>query len=250
MSSCNHCGIDYGTNSFSYCLHCGTQMVPTSDLPTLETKVPQLENQQTVILQNVRSENTKLKSQITELKKNIESVFGGTEEPVEKRLERIFKISGFERNSNRGWVLRAEDPEDPKTDYYNSYIPISEGSFLLYQSGEAGEEEDPVFMYIATYTRTVDFEKELADIRVLLAACFVADVACSFVIVTNEDLSKKKSLLNEVFNQMKTALPRNERKYYDLEIWDKDGLLENEHELKIKINPATPTSKRPKLSKP
>lgn len=135
--------------------------------------------------------------------------------------------------------MRSHENDEGKTEYYDVFIPGGHGNFSLYQRGTNDDDDDePSFLYIALYSRAVDLENELADIRVLLDDCSQEDVGCGFIMATNEDLSKQIPRVLKAFDEMKTFLPKSERKYYELGVWDWDGLLENEYTLKIKIDPA------------
>jgi hypothetical protein len=237
MKNCPSCDAGLTKKDETYCTSCGHQLVATADLPTLDL------NEQTLLMKKISSQNLKLRLKVADLEKQVESVFGGTPEPVEKRLSRILQILGFERSaipSFRRWYVDEETSEDK---WYNVRLIKSLGNFLPY---EFDDDENVEFLYVATYKSAVDLENELADIRVVLGDCAAKDVGCIFVISTNEDLKKHKKRAMAAFDEMKTFLPKRKQSVYSLEIWDKEGILEKEYECKIRGRARAARARKPK----
>lgn len=195
---------------------------------------PVLDRLQSIIEEKtiqLETENTELKKQVSNLlKKGVpEETKSSDEEPVERRMDRILKVLGAER-SILGVFYR-----DIKEGQERYELPTREGSFNLYAISDGTYISD--YWYVAMHEQIHNLEKELADIRVLMGLCSQGQgVECNFAIVTNEDISKKIHLVKKAFNKMKAFLKPDERELFNLDVWDKTGLLAKEKELGIKID--------------
>ena len=56
-----------------------------------------------------------------------------------------------------------------------------------------------------------------------------------FIIATNQDLSKEKKKLVEKFKKMLNFIPKNQRQFFSLELWDNKGLLRQERSSGLKL---------------
>ena len=176
-------------------------------------------------------------------------LFGTSEEDVNKRVERILAVSGYEKDilgrvSQFCFEERLQDFEF-RTIRISGYL----GDFHFHKRVASNDQDADEVMYIASYRQAVDFEKELADIRVLLAETASKRLPCVFVMATNEDLSQHRSLLKKNFNTIKMSLPPKVRTSYRLEIWDAPSLRESEYTLRIKIKPKAPPKRKAKPAK-
>ncbi len=198
------------------------------DNPVLD-RLQSIIEERTLQLQN---ENVELKKQITNiLKKGVPEAQADREEPVEKRVDRIFKILEAVREFVGVFEREVGDEED------NYQLPTNEGNFSLYVIWDEDKEYISEYLYICVDENISDLERVLADVRVLLKGCSQGQgVECQFIIATNSDLSGQKAKAKKAFDKMKMLLKASDRKLFSLEIWDKDGLLAKEKELGIKVD--------------
>jgi len=246
--TCANCGSEFRDSSVYFCLNCGKALVPESEVPTLPNARSSKPSRKTRLRskeESLETENRKLKEEIEELKKTSAVLFGTKEEDLKKRVARILKVSGYESDIF-GSVDRTYEKDDGSRAYYSTNVSGFLGNFSLYTSPAKYDDEDEVVAYVGEYPAVTDFEKELADLRVLLHECSEAGLPCTFVIATNEDLSDHKKLLTKHFNQIKTFVRRSARSSYQLQIWDRAALAELEYDLKIKVRPNTAAKPRPK----
>lgn len=190
--------------------------------------------------QSTQQEVQTLRNEIERLRAQSISKFGTPPEPLGKRLERILRVSKYERSSN-GWTIVHIVDEDGDETVDDRYLPTSHGNFSLYTI--ESDEGAYVNLYIASYTKPMNLDAELADIRVLMGECHERQAAADFVIATDEDLTKQKTGIASTFAKLKTCLPRLDRKFYTLEVWDARELFEIEYSLNIR---AIAKSQKPK----
>jgi hypothetical protein len=203
-----------------------------SDNPVLDRLQSIIEGK-TVRLEN---DNAELKRQISNLlKKGVPEANSNSEESVQKRVDRVLKVMGAERNLTGEFYREAEEGGDEEFE-----LPTDEGNFRLYtileeDTGLYEYYSDYIFVSVPSESTTV--ERELADIRVLMGLCSKGqDVECQFIIATNEDLSQKVKQITKAFDKMKMYLKPDQRNNFTLELWDKNGLQAKEIELGIRID--------------
>lgn len=239
MSKCHKCNHDSGHASYEFCTECGAKLeITTSELPTLANAKRSARNKPTAS-KSVEDENRTLRQEIERLKETSELLFGLTEEAAEKRVPRILGVSGFARN-RLGMVEKGFVNKTGGFSYNTIYVPGRINKFEFYRGSPANDLDQDKILYVAVYRKPVDFEKELADIRQLIAQCDEQRIGATFVIATNEDLRKHKAKVRQHFNEMRVTVPRNRRAEFRLEIWDQKELLNLEHKLKIKVVPKEP----------
>lgn len=184
---------------------------------------------------DLKSENVALKAQISKLlKEGVPSakVDKYDEEPVSKRMEKILKLSSAVEQDgvfNQGSFVRIVN--DERTDIA---LETVQGNFQLYFRKRENKVFD--FWYVSIREGAVNIERELADIRILLEDCYKYETECTFIIVTDDDLSPQFESIQKMFNKMKVIAGIKAGKRYQLEIWDKETLLAKEKELGIKID--------------
>lgn len=162
-------------------------------------------------------------------------------QPLTRRLDRVLKLINAQLEISGSFVYhKGED-----TFYVSVYartigadaqyrrVPSDEGGFRLYFVREGGRIVQ--FLYISVPKREIDFENELADVRVLMEECSKSNVGCTFAIVADKDLNKYKEPVGQAFDEMKTFLKSQVQDDFHLEIWDQDALLQKEKELGIKV---------------
>ncbi len=239
MSKCPQCDHDSGHASYAFCTECGTQLeIATSELPTLAR--PKTLAKKKGSAKSVEDENQTLRKEIERLKKTSEVLFGATEEDASKRVSRILAVSGFER-STIGKVEKGFVDQDYEVSYNTTYLQGNLNDFRFYRARAANDVDQDLVRYVAIYPEPVDLEKELADIRQLIAQCDEKRIGVAFVIATNEDLREHKDKVKQHFNEMRMTVPRDRRARYHLEIWDQKELLKLERKLKIKVIPRKPS---------
>ncbi len=235
MSKCSKCNHDLEHSSYAFCTECGTPLVPLSELPTLPNAKSPAKKKRTKA-SSVDDENKKLKDEIEKLKTRSSVLFGTTEEEADNRVKRILTVSGFTADI-LGRVANAYVDHYGEISYRSIKLPGYVNEFKFYKKPPRSDIDSDEIKYVATYRSAVDLQKELADIRLLLSACSVKDIGCTFVLATNEDLTKHRSLVMNHFRQMKTVLAVKKRALYTLELWDQKQLLKLEYDLMIKVIP-------------
>jgi hypothetical protein len=197
-----------------------------ADNPVLDRLESIIEDKRT----RLENENAKLKKQITELPKKggLKTIYG-EEESIDKRIERVFKVLGAEKEYS-GEFYR-ETPQGNK----QIKLPISQGNFNLFITKEGDSLLN--LMYVSVVESGINIKTELSDVRVLMQLASKGQgVECNFIIVTNDDLSSKVAAIQKDFAHMKTFLNLDDRDLFELEVWDKNTLLVQEEQLGIKVN--------------
>ena len=154
------------------------------------------------------------------------------EERVRTRVERIIKLIRAERLYVEYVEFVGEDGE-PEQMF--GFLP-EQGHFELYKVPK-GEEGIQYLRYLAMVEDNIRWDRDFADIRVLMGN-MDDDLAvpCKFIIVTNADVAAEKKRLETAFDKMKSFIKDGKGQHFELEIWDKSGLLEKEKELGIKVD--------------
>lgn len=184
----------------------------------------------------LEKENAELRNQLDLILKEGKTVRKAEGvENVSNRMKRILTLKNAEKQGR--FSLDSDGSfstgEGEKKKVHK--LPTEQGNFNLYflKSGNyiVG------FWYVLIKESRIDYEKELADIRVLMEGCSKGqDAKCIFIIATNEDLSSQSESIHKAFNKMKTFIDEKSRRFFSLEIWDKQGLLQKEKELGIKVD--------------
>jgi predicted nucleotide-binding protein len=155
-------------------------------------------------------------------------------EPIDVRLSRILKIKKIEREFFGKIVL---PPQDDGL-IISFEVPARQGDLEFFVQGN---EINPKGFYISNPmdyegNSTMKFEKQLADIRVLLEDnCQRSEVSFTFVLVSDQDESINRPRLISAFEKAKTFMngfPEN----FSLEIWDIKEISRQEGELGIKVD--------------
>jgi len=180
---------------------------------------------------NFERENLELKKQIESfLKKGVIFSKPVREEYALTRVKRIIDLIDAQRTFTSPFFT-IETGEIKRTYFY----PSLQGEFNLFSYPRRGKPS--VLYYFAIIEGDVRWDRNLADVRVLMQKCSEGiNIPCIFIIATNEDLKTEKKNINEVFNKMKSFVKEDQRGLFSLEIWDKTGLIEKEKELGIKID--------------
>ena len=202
----------------------------------------------------VGEQTEELEAEVTRLKSELDRVLrtGSPSEPnnarkvsLGRRLDRIEKIMGAKAVSGSHLDLRRTAAgqhrlNDPYTFDVSSLdgttfdLPASEGNFTLrYITGENGSVQS--IYYIVVLRGSVDFEEQLADIRVLMERYPDIDLPCTFVMVSTKDMSTMKVPLHQAFEQVKGFIASGTRDRFSLEVWDRDALRQKELDMGIKV---------------
>jgi len=183
---------------------------------------------------SLEAEVHNLKSELaTILKKGVAKKESIEIESASVRMSRIFKIKNAEDQtySLYGGSVVFGEGEEEKT----IYLKKEQGDFDLYFL--MGEGEIFEYWYVYIQNRKTNIDQQLADIRVLLNDCVnMEDIEFKFVIATNEDMNKQTSLIHQKFKRMLEFVPKKHRPRFSLEIWDENGLTEQEKLLGLKID--------------
>jgi len=182
---------------------------------------------------SLEAEIADLKSKLTiVLQKGASKKLPSAEESISKRMARIFKLNNAQEQvyaSGGGSVVFGEGDKEKTI-----YLQKRQGDFELYfLISEIGTISN--YWYVSEQN-TIKIEKELADIRVLIDSCLnKLDIEFKFIIATNQDLSHEQERIKKSFSKMLEFIPKKHRKRFTLEIWDKNGILEQERKLGLKI---------------
>lgn len=239
MIKCSNCDSQYNENEFQYCRKCGNQLSSVSEPPTRQLTPKKDRTAKTLQLKtnpSLEAENERLKKEIERLKETSENQFGKRVEAASTRVKRVLTVTGFKYNLRGNVDVSYYSPEDG-FDFRTMHIPFMVGSFYLYTRPPREDLDDTEVIYAAHYENPADFEKELADVRVLLSEMAEQGVRGRFWIATNENLSSHRKLIQKNFTAIKSFLPIKVRQKYSLEILDSAPLLKKEYELKIKVRP-------------
>jgi hypothetical protein len=197
---------------------------------------PVLDRLQSIIEQKtvqLEQENIELKKQLSSFFKRGEGEPKATpvqEETVEFRMERILKLHNAERTYS-GSFTRGEGRQKQAIKFPNSM-----GNFQLYAPFKRADVILDLW-YVSVVENDVNFERQLADIRVITEQCSQGqDMPCKFIIATSDDLTGKVSRIRKAFTKIKSFVNVEARGLFTLEIWDKKGLLQKEKELGIKVD--------------
>lgn len=199
-----------------------------ADNPVLD-RLPSILETQT---EELKAENASLKTKITQMlrqgpptpkKRDVES--------VTTRVGRIFALSNAIEQD--GIITSGSFTREVNDERVSIQLLTEQGNFQLYFRKR--EKAIFGFWYVAIVETEVSVDRELADIRVLMEDCHQKAVSCTFIIATNNDLSAQAELVRKKFEKMKTIVKIEKGTRYQLETWDKEGLLIKEKELGIKI---------------
>lgn len=206
------------------------------DNPVLDRIGSEVERKHADLIQ----ENANLREQITLLMKKGGSVdkteiSSSGEEVTAKRINRIIEIEGLVRQ--HAWDLGGHNGSvvfTKKEGKITVAYPDEQGDFKLYFK----QEDNTIWKatYIATLNRVV-YEHQMADVRVLVGKCAKKnyELSCEFIIATNQDLTTAKEAIEQGFKKMKDFIKPEYRDLFSILIWDKQGLLNKEKELGLKI---------------
>lgn len=208
------------------------------DNPVLD-RLESVVEQRTIELER---ENAELKEQISNiLKKGAPVQKPTTAETVSERVVRILNLKNADKKSSPG-IKSAEFMRTIGEKKKSYQLPAQQGNFNLYfllggKTKEGGSYHINEYWYVSIIEHGVDWARQLADVRVLMENCSKEQkVECLFVIATNDDLSSESDSINAAFQKMKTFIKEDARRLFDLAIWDRQGLLEKEKELGIRID--------------
>jgi len=181
----------------------------------------------------LEAEIIKLKSELTKvLQKGISKKSTSAEEDVSTRMDRIFKLKRAENQAyslDSGSVVFGEGDKEQTI-----HLQKDQGNFNLYYLMNKDGTIDE-YWYVSSQN-TIKIEKELADIRVLIDACLnKLDIEFKFILATNQGLRQQQEFIQNSFIRMLEFIPKKQRKRFSLEIWDKEGLVEQEKILGLKI---------------
>ncbi len=194
-----------------------------ADNPVLDRIGSIIENR----IATLEAERQQLKNDLSNiLQKGIPKERKPTGTPVTKRIDRVTKLVGAERQYSYGHFKRED----------KSYtVPGDQGNFHLYFVKQDTTIKE--FWYLSVRAGRFDYKDDLADLRVLMQNCVdQGGTGCKFIVATNDDLSGLRKEITTVFQKMKSKLPTEHRSRFELEIWDDSGLLEVEKELGLKVD--------------
>ncbi len=202
-----------------------------SDNPVLD----KLESIVGATVEELQNENAELKKRIDNLQKGKRSSKLVTSpersKNLDERVDRIFKLLNAERQIFEGSFLREKD--DGKKESFKQLA--EQGNFhLYYVMNDDGNIHYAI--YLSQHTDKFNTEEAFADIRVLLERNSSGqNMRTKFIIATNQDLSKEKKKLVEKFKKMLNFIPKNQRQFFSLELWDNKGLLRQERSSGLKL---------------
>ncbi len=188
----------------------------------------------------IENKTHQLQDQVVGLKEQLDNILrkgpstktAQREEMVRDRMQRIFKLKNA---TNKSLSLDTSVTFGEGENAEDIWLTREQGNFDLYLLYT--QEKILEFWYVSIVTGDVHLQKELADIRVLLDHCLdKRDIEFKFIIATNEDLSTKKHNTQKAFSRILHFIPNKHRSRFILEIWDKDGLLEQEKSLGLKVD--------------
>jgi len=181
---------------------------------------------------NLEKENLELKKQVESILKKGAVVKETVKEEYDRtRVERIIDLIGAKRQY-LPYIKFAREKGANEESYS---FPIRQGQFELYYVPK--HLGVPDLYYFAIVTDNIRWDRDLADIRVLMQKCSQGqNIPCKFIIVTNVDVTTEKKRINKAFEKMKAFVKGDQRELLALEIWDKTTLLERERELGIKVD--------------
>lgn len=146
---------------------------------------------------------------------------------VSRRVDRVLSLwNGRRVYGGASWTVGSGED---KTDYN---VPSPPGNFVFYYVGPKASID--YSLVISVHNQDFNLESDLADIRVMISQYQnKGSMNFKFVIATGLDLTKDKVKVNEFF---KNALQKVEQqKYFEIEMWDNEKLLEIEKGLGLKI---------------
>ena len=178
-----------------------------------------------------------LEDEVTRLKEELSAVLKGVvQKPASKRgnlsktLKRILTLKNANLKQYAASFTRGEG-ESKKT--YE--LPSEEGNFKPYFVLGADGVSIDAFWYISACETECDIDEELADLRVLIGCCSkIPNTRITYIIATTSDLSGQRAYINKAFTHIKKFIPKDHKDYYNLEIWDAEGLKAKEKELGIR----------------
>ncbi|WP_136513868.1 hypothetical protein [Geomonas edaphica] len=180
-----------------------------------------------------------LEAEVSKLKEELNSVLEGSikkpilvsKDTVKNRFKRICTLMHGHLQQHGNFQKTVNEEK------VSFQLPKSEGNFNLYITMIEASEYIDEYWYVSICDVECNLEKDLADIRLLLAACSAGQkVGIKFIIITDEDLLSLKPKITKAFVQMKKFIPADQRAYFDLLLWDHTGLMKKETELGIRVN--------------
>ena len=152
-----------------------------------------------------------------------------TRESAFTRMNRILELVGAEQQWVDGTFTRTDG--DEKRQYS---LPTSQGNFSLYFLIK--DASIAHCWYVSTMFGRLNMDAQLADIRVLMAACSRGQQQpITFIIVTDDDVGPLRATAQRAFVKMKGFLPEDQRGFFSLEMWDHSTLTTKEKELGLRI---------------
>lgn len=196
-----------------------------ADNPVLDRLGPIIDSR----IANLQQENEELKSQISFfLQRGEEKKPQPKREDVRKRIERILNLKNAEIQSIIGGSFSRGDQ--------SFKLPWKQGNFQLYFLMGNDSKTINAYWYVSLHPSDFDPMDDLADVRVLMEQASQGQNApCNFIIVTGNDMSTQKDIINKAFEKMKQKLSGPNRKLFSILIWDDAGLTEVEKELGLKV---------------
>ena len=178
-----------------------------------------------------------LEEEVARLKEELSAVLKGvTQQPASKNrnlsktLKRILTLKNAQLKQYSAGFTRGEG-ENKQT--YE--LPVEEGNFKSYFVIGPNNVNIEAFWYISACEKECDIDEELADLRVLIERCSkIPNTHITFIIATTSDLSGQQSYINKSFTNMKKFIPKDQKDYYSIAIWDAEGLKAKEKELGIR----------------
>lgn len=237
MIICPECGSTQNQDNYKFCRKCGGSLSQNNEQKTRPMKPRSGNNEKTIRLKTTPSleeENKRLVAEIEKLRETSAHLFGKSEEDAGRRIHRILTVQGLKSDIMGSVKSSLYDSEEGEFYEIEKKVPGFLGNFKFYKRSLTHEGGEDQVVYVATYSRPVDFEKELADIRVLLAELSTRNIPCCFILGTNENLRSHRAVITRNFNRIKGFLSKAERAKYSLEILDCEAMIEKELELKIK----------------
>lgn len=184
-------------------------------------------------INELKAENARLKGEIANiLREGLPSQPITEHESVDRRMERIFKLlNAVEQDGIFAGGSYTKTIGDEKK---HIYLENKVGNFQLYFV-KAAKKLVKDFWYVSIRSGKPNIEEELADMRVLMEDCARKETRCTFIIVTDEDLTADINSIQTAFDKMKTFVSDKYQKLFKLELWDREGLLKKERGLGIKV---------------
>ncbi|MCU1338453.1 MAG: hypothetical protein JWO19_4034 [Bryobacterales bacterium] len=151
-------------------------------------------------------------------------------ESLSTRLGRILKLLNAKQQFSGGFTQNGPDGVQVE-----QRLPTVQGRFQLHFV-RAGPHITG-FWYIRSLTSAAEIPTAMADVRVLLSECSQGqDTACTFILVTDEQLGPEKVTAYSMFDKMLVAVPEESRRLFTFEVWDEPILRAKETELVLRTD--------------